>query len=135
MSIKEIVGYGLSAKTNKIEEACKAAYIYNQIMHYKAQYDTKVGEEGVKLLGSKHQRIIIARAVLKNPKILLLNKATSAIDNLTEVPIRELLKSQVECQITLIIAHCLNTIKDANKIIILDKEEVTERGSHTKLFS
>ncbi|OCK89680.1 uncharacterized protein K441DRAFT_583141, partial [Cenococcum geophilum 1.58] len=91
--IKEIIAYRLSAKANKIKEAYKAAYIYNRIIGLKTQYNTNVREEGIKLLGSKCQRIAIARAILKNLKILLLNKALSAVDNLIEVLIYKLLKS------------------------------------------
>ena len=93
MLIKEIVGYGLSAKANKIKKACKAAYIHDWIMRCKARYNTKVGEEGVKLLGGKRQYIAIIRAVLKNLKILLFNKATSTINNLIKVLICKSLKS------------------------------------------
>ena len=134
-SIKEIVAYGLNAKANEIEEACKAACIHDRIIGFETRYDTKVGEEGVKLSGGERQRIAIARAILKNPKILLLDEATSAVDNLTEVPIRESLKSQAEGRTTLIIAHRLNTIRDADEIIVLEKGEVAERGSHTGLLS
>ena len=87
------MAYGLNAKANKIEEAYKAAYIYNWIIRYKTQYNTKVGEEGVKLLDGKRQCIAIARAIFKNLKILLLDKAIFTIDNLTEVLIYKLLKS------------------------------------------
>jgi len=86
-------------------------------------------------LGGKCQHIAITRAILKNLKILLLNKVISTIDNLIEILIRESLKSQVEGRITLIIAYYLNIIRDINKIIILEKGEVIKRGSHTELLS
>ena len=85
--------YGLNIKANEIEEACKAAYIYNQIIGFKTQYNTIVGEESVKLSGGKCQRITIIKAIFKNLKILFFNKAISAIDNLIEVPICKSLKS------------------------------------------
>ena len=134
-SIKEIVVYRLNTEANEIEEACKAACIYDWIMGFKTQYNTIVGEEGVKLLGSERQCIAIVRAIFKNPKILFLDEATSAVDNLMEVLICESLKSQAEGQIILIIAHHFNTIRDADDIIILEKGKVVERGSHTELLS
>ena len=94
-----------------------------------------VGEGGIKLSGGKRQRITITRAFLKNLKILLLNKAISAIDNIIKKSISESLKSQGKGQTTLIVAYYFNIIKGANKIIFLEKGEVKERGSHTKLFN
>jgi len=86
-------------------------------------------------LGGERQRIAIIRAILKNLKILFLDKAISAINNLIKMLIYKSLKSQAESRITLIIAYRLNTIRDADEIIVLEKGEVTERGSHTELLS
>jgi len=129
------VGYGLNTKANKIEEACKAACIYNWIMGFKTQYNTKIRKEGVKLLGGERQRIAIARAIFKNLKILFLNKAIFAIDNLIKILICKSLKSQAEGRTTLFIAYYFNIIRDVDKIIVLEKREVIERGSYTELLS
>ena len=93
-SIREIVSYGLHANDVEIAESCKAASIHERIIRCNAGYSTVVGEGGIKLSGGERQRIAIARAFLKNSKILLLNEAISAVDNITEKLIRESLKSR-----------------------------------------
>ena len=127
--------YGLHANNIKIVKSCKAAFIHERIIYCNTRYNTVVGEKGIKLLGSKLQRIAIARAFLKNLKILLLNEATSAVDNIMEKSICKSLKSRGKDQITLIITYRLSTVKGIDKIIFLKKGEVKKRGSHTKLLN
>jgi len=98
-------------------------------------YDTRVGERGVKLSGGQRQRIAIARTVLQDPAILLLDEATAAVDTETEYLIQRSLDRLAADRTTLVIAHRLSTVKDADTIVVLDEDEVVERGSHEELLS
>ena len=134
-TIRENILYGkLDATETEIIEASKSAHAHEFIIDFSNGYDTLVGEKGVKLSGGERQRIAIARALLKNPKILVLDEATSALDNQSEMLIQEALEKLLVGRTTFIIAHRLSTIHNADKIIVLDKGKVVESGTHKELM-
>ncbi len=134
-TIKENIAYGnLDATDAEIEEAAKRANIHDYIMTLENGYDTQVGERGVKLSGGQKQRISIARVFLKNPPILILDEATSALDNATEMLIQQSLEQLAKGRTTLVVAHRLSTIKNADEIIVLTADGISERGNHETLL-
>ena len=129
------IGYAKPGATQEeIETAAKDAQVHGFIQSLPQGYETLVGERGLKLSGGEKQRVAIARTLLKNPSVLILDEATSALDNKTEREIRDALERASENRTTLIIAHRLSTITHADQIIILDKGEIVERGTHTELL-
>ena len=129
------IGYGRPGATHsEIIEAAKAARIHELIESLPAQYETLVGERGVKLSGGERQRIGIARAILKNPPMLIFDEATSALDSHNENAIQRELKQLAEGRTTLIIAHRLSTIIDADLILVMDQGRIIERGTHRELL-
>ena len=134
-TIKENISYGkLDATDEEIIEAAKKANIHEFIMSLKDGYDTFIGERGVKLSGGQKQRISIARVFLKNPPILILDEATSALDNVTEYLIQKSLEELCKNRTTIVVAHRLSTIKNADEIIVLTDNGIEERGSHDELI-
>ncbi|OCL06197.1 putative ABC transporter, partial [Glonium stellatum] len=134
-SILENVRYArLGASDDEVHEACKAASIHDKILTFPDGYKTKVGERGVKLSGGELQRVSIARVFLKNPQIVLLDEATSAVDSSTEAQIQESFKKLSAGRTTFIIAHRLSTIMEADRILVVDNGEVVERGTHQELL-
>lgn len=134
-TIKENIRYGnQSATDEEVIEAAKKANIHEFIMGLKDGYDTYIGERGVKLSGGQKQRISIARVFLKNPPILILDEATSALDNVTEYLIQKSLEELCKNRTTIVVAHRLSTIKNADEIIVLTDKGIEERGSHTELI-
>ena len=134
-SIKDNIAYGnLDASFEEIVEAAKRANIHNFIMDLPEGYDTEVGERGVKLSGGQKQRISIARAFLKNPPILILDEATSALDNVTEMQIQQSLSELSKGRTTIVVAHRLSTIKNADEIMVITKDGIAERGNHDQLM-
>lgn len=134
-TIRENIAYGdLSADEERIVAAAEKANIHDYIMSLEDGYDTQVGERGVKLSGGQKQRISIARAFLKNPPILILDEATSALDNMTELQIQNSLEELSEGRTTLIVAHRLSTVKNADEIIVLTGSGIEERGTHEQLI-
>ncbi len=135
-TILENILYGKPDATEKeIIKAAKSANIHDYIMSLPEKYNTYVGEKGLKLSGGQKQRLSIARAFLKNPKILILDEATSALDNATELMIQKSLEELAKGRTTLIVAHRLSTIKNADEIIVLTPEGIEEKGSHEKLIN
>ncbi len=129
------IGYGKpSASVDEIIEAAKMAQIHDFVMSLPKRYDAMVGERGLKLSGGEKQRVSIARTILKGPPILVLDEATSALDTFTEQDIQSALKRVSKNRTTLMIAHRLSTVVDADEIIVLDQGLIAERGSHTALI-
>lgn len=124
-----------NATKEEVIEACKIANIHNFIMNLPDNYDTVVGERGVKLSGGERQRISIARAFLKNAPILLLDEPTSAVDAGTENLLADAIKNVSQNKTVIIIAHRLSTICNADKIYVVDQGKIAEEGSHQKLLS
>ena len=134
-TIRENILYGkLDATDTEMIEASKSANAHEFIVEFSNGYDTLVGEKGAKLSGGERQRIAIARALLKNPKVLVLDEATSALDNQSEMLIQEALEKLMVGRTTFIIAHRLSTVHNADKIIVLDKGSVVESGTHKQLM-
>lgn len=135
-TIRENIAYGnFDATEEEIVEAAKKANIHDYINSLPHGYDTNVGERGVKLSGGQKQRVSIARAFLKNPPILILDEATSALDNATEVLIQGALAKLSEGRTTLVVAHRLSTVKNADEIIVMTSEGIKERGTHEELLA
>lgn len=135
-SIKENIAYGkVNATMDEIIDAAKKANVYEFIQSLPEGFDTYVGERGVKLSGGQKQRISIARAFLKNPPVLILDEATSALDNVTEMQIQQALESLSKGRTTLVVAHRLSTVKNADNIIVIDKTGIIEQGNHEELIS
>lgn len=135
-TIKENILYGNPEATDKeIIEACKKARLHDFIMSLPKGYDTYVGERGVKLSGGQKQRISIARVFLKNPPIMILDEATSALDNVTEYEIQKSLEELSKERTTLVVAHRLTTIKNADEIVVLTEKGIEERGTHEELMA
>ncbi len=134
-TIKENIAYGnFDASDEEIAEAAKKANIHEYIQSLPDGYETNVGERGVKLSGGQKQRVSIARAFLKNPPILILDEATSALDNATEMQIQDALSHLSEGRTTLVVAHRLSTVKNADEIIVVTQDGIAERGSHEQLI-
>jgi subfamily B ATP-binding cassette protein MsbA len=135
-TIRENILYGkLDATDTEIIEASKSANAHDFIVEFSNGYDTLVGEKGTKLSGGERQRIAIARALLKNPKVLVLDEATSALDNQSEMLIQDALAKLMVGRTTFIIAHRLSTVHNADKIIVLDKGKIVESGTHKELMA
>ena len=135
-SMKENIRYGkLDATDEEIELAAKRANIHDYIMSLPNGYDTNIGERGVRLSGGQKQRLSIARVFLKNPPILILDEATSALDNTTEILIQQALDELCRGRTTLVVAHRLSTIKNADEIAVVADGMITEQGTHEDLMA
>jgi ABC-type multidrug transport system fused ATPase/permease subunit len=133
-SVMENVRYARSSATDEeVSDACRAAAIHDTIMRYPNGYSTRVGERGVKLSGGEAQRLAIARALLRNAPIVLLDEATSAVDTVTEGKIRNALKELAKGRTMIVIAHRLSTIVDADQILVMHEGRIVERGRHQEL--
>ncbi len=133
-SVRDNIAYGSPDKTEaEIIQAAKRANIHEYVISLPDGYDAEVGERGVKLSGGQKQRIAIARAFLKNPPILILDEATSALDNMTEMQVQASLAELAEGRTTLVVAHRLSTVKNADIILVITDGEITERGTHEEL--
>ena len=134
-TVKENIAYGdFDATDEQIENAAKLANIHDFIVSLDNGYDTYVGERGVKLSGGQKQRVAIARAFLKNPPILILDEATSALDNVTEMQIQQALERLSVGRTTIVVAHRLSTVKNADEIIVFGDGGIEERGTHDELI-
>jgi ATP-binding cassette subfamily B protein len=135
-SIRDNILYGrLDATEEEVIEAAKRANIHDYVMSLPNGYDTEIGERGVRLSGGQKQRLSIARVFLKNPPILILDEATSALDNTTEILIQGALDELCRGRTTLVVAHRLSTIKNADEIAVIDGGRVVEQGSHEELMA
>jgi subfamily B ATP-binding cassette protein MsbA len=134
-SIRNNICYGSSNfSEEKIYEAAKIANAHNFILEMPNGYDTEIGERGVKLSGGQRQRLAIARALLKNPEIMIFDEATSALDNESEKLVQEALDRLMKSRTVVVIAHRLSTIKNADKILVLQDGELIQSGSHDSLL-
>jgi ATP-binding cassette subfamily B protein len=135
-SVRENIAYGSPSATEKdVIEAAKIAEAHDFIMELPQGYDTIVGERGQKLSGGQRQRLSIARAILKNPPILILDEATSAVDNETEAAIARSLQHITENRTTIMIAHRLSTIRHAHCIYVMERGKIVEQGTHEELVA
>ncbi|MEK7823375.1 MAG: ABC transporter ATP-binding protein [Nitrospirota bacterium] len=125
----------LDATEEEIKEAAKAAYAHDFIKEMLHGYDTIIGERGIRLSGGQKQRISIARALLKNPPILILDEATSSLDTASEIIVQKALDNLMTNRTTFVIAHRLSTVRKADKILVLDKGKIIETGTHEELLS
>jgi ATP-binding cassette, subfamily B, bacterial MsbA len=134
-TIQENIEYArLNATQQEIIDAAKAANAHNFIMDCPDGYQTIVGEKGIRLSAGQRQRIAIARAILKNPRLLILDEATSALDNESELLIQDALERLMQGRTAFVIAHRLSTIHNADKIIVMDKGQIVETGNHQELM-
>jgi ATP-binding cassette subfamily B protein len=134
-TMRENICYGkLDATEEEIIEAAKRANIHDYIMSLPNGYETKIGERGVRLSGGQKQRLSIARVFLKNPPILILDEATSALDNTTEILIQQALDDLCRGRTTLVVAHRLSTIKNADEIAVVADGRIVEQGTHEELM-
>jgi ATP-binding cassette subfamily B protein len=136
-SIRENITYGVGRDVSQeeVERAAKAAAVHDVIMNFPDGYNTLVGEKGVTLSGGQKQRVTIARTLLKNPRILILDDSTSSVDTETEAEIRGALNELMENRTTFIIAHRIQSVMIADLILVLDKGEVVQMGTHKELVS
>jgi len=134
-SIQKNIAYGLSEfPFEKIVEAAKTANAHSFIMEMPNGYETIIGERGVKISGGQRQRLSIARALLKNPEIMIFDEATSALDNESEILVQEAIERLMINRTTFVVAHRLSTIRNANNIIVLDRGKVVQFGTHDELI-
>jgi ATP-binding cassette subfamily B protein len=135
-SIRENISYGnIVASDDEIQAAAQTAYVHEFVDALPERYDTLVGERGVKLSGGQRQRVVIARAILKNAPILVLDEATSALDSASEVAIQRGLHALMDGKTVIAIAHRLSTLREMDRIVVLDKGGVAETGTHEELIA
>ena len=135
-TIRENIAYGkLDATEDEILTAAQAANVHEFVMALPDRYETVIGERGIKLSGGQRQRVAIARALLKNPRILILDEATSSVDSETERLIQEALDRLLEGRTSIVIAHRLSTILHADQILVIEEGRIVERGTHAELLA
>ena len=136
-TIRENITYGIDREVSQeeIEQAAKAAAVHDSIQTFPEKYDTQVGEKGVTLSGGQKQRVAIARTIIKNPRILILDDATSSVDLETEAEIRQALENLMENRTTFIIAHRIQSVAKADLILVLDRGCIIQQGTHEELIT
>ena len=135
-TLRENIVFGTPGKTEEeIFQAAKDADLYDNIMQFPLQFETRIGERGISLSGGQKQRLSIARAIIRNPKILILDDSLSAVDTNTENAILNNLKKIMENRTSIIISHRVSTVKLADNIIVLDDGEIVEQGTHESLLA
>jgi ATP-binding cassette, subfamily B, bacterial MsbA len=135
-SIKDNIAYGLEdCPLEKIVQAAKTANAHEFILDASDGYDTIVGERGIKLSGGQKQRLTIARALLKNPEIMIFDEATSALDNESEILVQQAIERLMVNRTTFVIAHRLSTIRNATKILVIDNGQIVQKGTHNELIN
>ncbi len=136
-SIRENITYGVGRDVSdeEVQAAAQAAAIHAVILDFPDGYHTLIGEKGVTLSGGQKQRVAIARTLLKNPRILILDDATSSVDMETETAIRQALHSLMQNRTSFVIAHRIQSVMSADLILVLDKGRVVQSGTHSELIS
>ncbi len=135
-TIKNNIAYGLEhCPLEKVIEAAITANAHNFILEMPEGYDTIIGERGVKISGGQRQRLSIARAILKNPDIMIFDEATSSLDNESEILVQEAIERMMVNRTTVVIAHRLSTIRNANRILVLDRGKIVQLGNHEDLIA
>ncbi len=135
-TLRENISYGKPRATNlQVIDAAKKAHAHEFISHFKEQYETLVGERGIKLSGGERQRVAIARAFLKQAPILILDEATSSLDSISEKYIQEAFGALMLGKTTIVIAHRLSTIQKMDRILVVENGKIAEDGSHMKLLA
>jgi subfamily B ATP-binding cassette protein MsbA len=134
-TVRENIAFGdPGASAEEIVQAARLAYADEFIQHLPEQYDTVIGDRGLKLSGGQRQRIAIARAILKNPPIMILDEATSSLDSVSETLVQKALDSLMKGRTTIVIAHRLSTIEHAHRILIIEKGKIADMGTHRELM-
>jgi subfamily B ATP-binding cassette protein MsbA len=133
-TIKNNIAYGVESDMTKVEEAARMAFAHDFITKLSKGYDTVIGEKGLRLSGGQKQRIAIARALHKNAPILVLDEATSSLDTASESEVQRALENLMKGRTTIIIAHRLSTVMNANRIIVIDSGAIIQQGKHDQLI-
>ncbi len=133
-TIKNNIAYGVESDMARIEEAARTAFAHEFIVKLPKGYDTIVGEKGARLSGGQKQRIAIARALHKNAPILILDEATSSLDSASEMEVQKALENLMKGRTTIIIAHRLSTVMNADRIIVIDGGTIIQEGTHIQLI-
>jgi ATP-binding cassette subfamily B protein len=135
-TVADNIAYGKpEASLDEVAAAAMAANAHDFILDFPEGYDTIVGERGARVSGGERQRLSIARAILRNPRILILDEATASVDTQTEAQIQEALERLIKGRTTFAIAHRLSTLKNAHRLLIIDKGELAEMGTHDELIA
>ena len=134
-TIKNNILFGAEATDEQIDEAARIANVSEFVNEMPDKYQSNIGDRGMKLSGGQRQRLTIARAVLRNPPIMILDEATSALDSESELLVQDALEKLMKNRTTVVIAHRLSTIRNADKIVVLDKGRIVEMGSNEQLMT
>ncbi|MGQ9852538.1 MAG: ATP-binding cassette domain-containing protein, partial [Candidatus Oleimicrobiaceae bacterium] len=135
-TVRNNIAYGMDGVAmEKVIAAARAAHAHDFIMEMPQGYDTVIGDRGVKVSGGERQRLAIARAILRDPPILIFDEATSALDTESEMLVQQAINNLLQGRTSLVIAHRLSTVRHANRIIVLDQGKVVQEGTHEQLIS